>query len=261
MAEALAASDAALVRLRRLGDGWGQVQAMAPGVRALVAAGRAPEARARFEEIQALAPAQGMEEFAGLVIAGAAVHAGSFERALDRLPAADDQSDHALLLGGLDVLAVRTLALLMAVAFDKPSSVPTNSSPARSAVALAVAALVFSVNDRVDRAGELVRRRPERERDVSRPGLRLDRLRSSGAGPTSGPPAAIESGRLVAESTDDVVAIALIHEARRRLATGPESGEPAFELLGWSRGLDQCFGVVPARNDSATAEAPPADTA
>lgn len=73
----------ALASFRAIGDKFGTVQALAPRMRALVALGRSHEAERSIEEAMALGDSFGNLSFPMMAAAGAAVHLGLGERAVE----------------------------------------------------------------------------------------------------------------------------------------------------------------------------------
>jgi tetratricopeptide (TPR) repeat protein len=81
--EAEELSRRALTSFRQLGDKFGVVQALSPRMRALVALGRTHEAERGIEESLAMSDSFGELSFPMMAAAGASVHLGLGDRALD----------------------------------------------------------------------------------------------------------------------------------------------------------------------------------
>ena len=79
--EALRLSDSSRGRFRRTGDGFGQLQALAPMARALAALGKSMAFSRAVEEMQSLADTHGMAGFVALIEATGAAALGEAERA------------------------------------------------------------------------------------------------------------------------------------------------------------------------------------
>jgi class 3 adenylate cyclase/tetratricopeptide (TPR) repeat protein len=90
--EAEELSRRALTSFRQLGDKFGVVQALSPRMRALVALGRTHEAERGIEESLAMSDSFGELSFPMMAAAGAAVHLGLGDRALDISQQALDRS-------------------------------------------------------------------------------------------------------------------------------------------------------------------------
>jgi class 3 adenylate cyclase/predicted ATPase len=106
--EALELATAARGRFRAIGERYGEVQSIGPLSRALVAKGRVSEANRITEECQRAAGPFGLESFAAMISAGAAVHAGDGDRAVRFARVALEEMDDQV---GYDVDARVALGL------------------------------------------------------------------------------------------------------------------------------------------------------
>jgi class 3 adenylate cyclase/tetratricopeptide (TPR) repeat protein len=107
---ALSLAESARARFRRIGDRFGEIQAMAPLLRAQVATGRTVAASRGIEELVAGDSGYGATAFPFLIAAGAAVHGGDGQRGLALSEQALDRM--TMMQGGADEPhIVRALAL------------------------------------------------------------------------------------------------------------------------------------------------------
>jgi tetratricopeptide (TPR) repeat protein len=108
--DALSLAESARARFKRTGDRFGEIQAMAPLLRAQVATGRTVAASRGIEELVAGDSGYGATAFPYLIAAGAAVHGGDGQRGLALSEQALDRM--SMMQGGADEPhIVRALAL------------------------------------------------------------------------------------------------------------------------------------------------------
>ena len=243
--ESLRLAEAAKVRMRRLGDGYGQIQAMAPAIRAMVALGRFGEARTQLEELSSIAPRFGLEGFAALATLGVAVHGGAVERALDASAVALEIGRQRGGVGTNDVLLGRALAFLMADRLDDAlamlevlSGIDHPLHPYEAAVSGLVAAV-----DRRPAVALAHARVVDEQPGATYLDRTYARLAEASAhlqvGELGEARVAVEQARMTVAGTDDVVARDLVTHAARALAIavgGPDTDDapaPAFTLPGW----------------------------
>ncbi len=254
--EALRLAEGARQRMRKLGDGYGQIQAIAPTVRALAALGRFADSRSHMEELDGLAPRFGMEGFAALVELGAALHVGASAGALDRAEVALDRG-RSTGVAAIDARLGYSLALAMEGRLDEAQGAFEAAAPSEGLAqpyAQAVAALLALLGDRpedaaaasaavlgqpsatyVDRIYALIVRAAIALRDRRRDDALV----------------AVEQAWLIATGTEDLVAVELVSQARRRLQPNAPAGVATFRIPGWQRVLDGLFrsetSAAPAR--------------
>ncbi len=257
--ESLRLAESAKVRMRRLGDGYGQIQAMVPAIRSMVALGRFGEARTQLEELASIAPRFGLEGFAALAALGVAVHGGAVERALDASEIAMGIDRDRGGVGTNDVLLGRVLAFLMAERLDEAlatldllAGVDHPMHPYESAVSAIVAAV-----DRRPHEALAHGRSVDDQPGATYLDRTYARLAEASAhtqlGAIGDARLALAQARLTVNATDDIVAQDLVAHAVRSLAgaedeSGADGSEapaptpvPSFTLPGWRTLLHTLF--------------------
>ena len=250
--EALRLAEASKVRLRRLNDGYGQIQAMAPAVRALAALGRFGEARAQLEELASIVPRFGLEGLGALAAVGAAVHGGAAERAIEASSMALELERERGSVGTTDLLLGRCVALLMADRLDEALAAldqATLDHPSHP-YGQAVTALVAAVDRRPAAAS-----RAAAQVAAESGATYLDRVYALigdasarlQIGEPDGALFALEEARLVAAGTDDLVARELVTTAHDAALTAAGRrgdtplSEPVYQLPGWRALIARLF--------------------
>ena len=154
--EALQLSEAARLRFRRLGDGHGEIQALAPGLRATTALGRVQDARQMAEEVQALAASYGQSAYAAMIEAGAALHGGRSLRAIETATVVIDEAGARGGLGDVDARCSRALAFALEGDLDRAliDVEEALSKQPNSAAAHAAASIVATLGRRPTEAIE-----------------------------------------------------------------------------------------------------------
>ncbi len=145
LAEAVELAERARGRFRRLGDRFGEIQAMVPLLRAQLAMGRTAAALRGMEELVVHQSGYGATPFPLLAAAGVAMHAGDGARALalvdealDRVEVMEGGSDEPLVVKAVALAQLGRLDQAIAVLAHLPE--PTRSHPfARTAAALVAA--------------------------------------------------------------------------------------------------------------------------
>jgi tetratricopeptide (TPR) repeat protein len=158
--EALSLGEQARARFRRMGDRYGLLQATVPLVRALVASGRQGASSRELEELVALSRAVGGDGIALVAAAGAAMHAGDGERAVQLADEAiGKQAERGNVL--FEPYVVRALGLLQsgrlddaAASLEKVLDRLDHSPFVRSAAAL-LAVLSGQPGDALDLAADV----------------------------------------------------------------------------------------------------------
>jgi class 3 adenylate cyclase/tetratricopeptide (TPR) repeat protein len=239
--EALRLADEARMRMRRLGDRYGEVQAIAAMLRASVALGRAPAAAKLSEELVATAGSFGMDGFAQLARSGVALLAGSSDKAIEASSVAIDIArDHGG-LGSFDALVVRAIALMMEGRLDEALidlSHAEDEHPGTSfghAAAALAAALGHRPGDAIRHAEAVADHRSTTYLDRVYAALAAASARRQ-LSDDSAARFVLDEITIVAGATDDQMARAIVGEAQRVFGFCADDERAAdFTLKGWSR--------------------------
>ena len=239
--EALRLADEARGRMRRLGDRYGEVQAIASMLRSNVALGRGPAAAKLAEELAVAASPFGMEGFAQLARSGVALLGGWSDRAIEAATAAIDLARERGGLGSFDALVVRAIALMMEGRLDAALAdleFAEDEYPGTS-FGHAAAALAAALGHRPDEAikhAEAVA--------AHRSTTYLDRVYAAIAaasarrqlGDDHAARFVLDEVQIVANATDDKMARAIMNEARRVFGFATEDEyRDDVSLKGWER--------------------------
>ncbi len=241
--DALALSERARTRLHRLGDGFGEIQALTPMARALEALGRSASAARMQEELAAAAPAFGQQAVALLVDAELAIVRGDAQRArssVGNVIAAALEQD----VGATEPYIVRGLAELQLGMLEEAltSLAIAHDENGETAFFLAVSAMLAAAQGRpVDALTDI-------ERVTESPGATyLDRVYAGIAavfayaqlGDDERSTWALNELSAIAEGTQDVIARSLVSLTRTAVhppdpLSDPESLETVvLPLPGW----------------------------
>ena len=254
--DSLALSEKARARLQRLGDGYGEIQALTPMARALEALGRSASAARMQEELAAAAPAFGQQALALLVDAELAIVRGDAQRARSSvgivIAAALEQD-----VGATEPYIVRGLAELQLGMLEEAltSLAIAHDQNGESAFFLSVSALLAAAQGRpVDALNDI-------ERVTESPAATyLDRVYSGIAavfayaqlGDNEHSTWSLNELAAVAEGTQDVIARSLVSLTRMAvhppdILGDPESVETVLlPLPGW-RALIGTLAAHPAK--------------
>jgi tetratricopeptide (TPR) repeat protein len=234
-------ADEARTRMRRLGDRYGEVQSIAAMLRSSVALGRQPVAAKLAEELSVAANPFGLEAFAQLARAGVMLLAGASERAIEAATSSIDFAKERPGLGSFDALVVRAIALMMEGRLDEAltdlsqaEDTYPGSSFGHSAAALA-AALGQRPGDAVRHAEAVAEHQATTYLDRVYAALALASAKRQ-LGDDRAARFALDEVQIVASATDDVVARAIVSEARREFGfAGEEECQNELNIKGWQR--------------------------
>jgi class 3 adenylate cyclase/tetratricopeptide (TPR) repeat protein len=248
--EALVAARAARAAFRSLSDGYGEVQALVPISRALVALGRREEAERAVEEFKALSAPFGMVGYHATIAAGVAVHAGDGGRALQAARVAIDEArvSGALAYDGRVILGLALVQLGEAEGASEAVATAAEERPGHP-FALAVSALALAA------AGHSARALTDAAAALAAPGItyfdRILALLAAGLAHAAldaraDSELALNEAAVVASGTGDVVAQAVVRLAQEHAAAvfAPPSvprsgGEASLTALasGWETAI------------------------
>jgi class 3 adenylate cyclase/tetratricopeptide (TPR) repeat protein len=277
-AEALQHAESARSSMRKLGDRYGEIQATAAGIRPLIASGRLSEARKLAEEMMSSAEAFGLDGFAAMSWAGAAVHAGMGDRAVTHATLAIEVSARRGGLGMFDAHVSRAIGQMLVGATDLAAddvATALDLHPA-SGFAHAAAALYAALTGRADEA--IAHAAVVFDSDGS---TYLDRTYAALAacashvhrGDTPAAQRVLDSVCATVDQTEDVVAQAMLHTIGSRLSLTPpisvllpaspsatdhsEAHLVAAPLGGWEFLIDRLVAITghPSRSSSGSTAA------
>ncbi len=240
--DALRLAESSRARFKRLSDGFGELQALAPLARANVALGRGPAATRTMEEMEVLAGSHQLGSFLYITEAGTAAHVGEAERAIHNAELALDDAKER---GGFlhEAFIAKALGLVQAgeagdawIAIDQAASLgfmgPYLTS-VKALVEVAVGSFEVALGDAAFTADQP---------GASYLDLVYAQVAAAFAHARLGSPraaaASLDAAAVVAGNTGDVVAKALVALARsfidgeQRGGDGPELDVP---LHGWRR--------------------------
>ncbi|MGD9705744.1 MAG: adenylate/guanylate cyclase domain-containing protein [Acidimicrobiia bacterium] len=239
--DALQLADEARSRMRRLGDRYGEVQAIAAMLRSNVALGRGPTAAKLAEELSAAASSFGVEGFAQLARSGVALLGGWSERAIEAATAAIDQARERGALGSFDALVVRAIALLMEGRLDDALAdlaLAEDEYPGTSfghAAAALAAALGHRPDEVLVHADAVAAHRSTTYLDRVYAAIAAASARRQ-LGDDRAARFVLDEVQIVANATDDKIARAIMNEARRSFGFASEDEcLDDVSLKGWER--------------------------
>jgi class 3 adenylate cyclase/tetratricopeptide (TPR) repeat protein len=244
--EALVLADHARSRFRRLTDRYGQMQALAPLVRALVATGRQTAMARAVEELLVLGEGYGNDTYAMVAAAGAAMHAGDASRALTLAERAIVEGGNEL--GSHELPVIRAMALTMLDRIDE-AEVALEDVTAPAAVdhpfTASTRALIAVLGGRPDEAVRCAALVAGREA-ASYLDRAIARVAGGAAfaalGEIDSARAALVEAVEIAVAAGDVVACALTGRAHHRVLGIPHphgDGDPAVLGPGWLSVIDR----------------------
>lgn len=229
----------ALASFRSIGDKFGTVQALAPRMRALVALGRSHEAERSIEEVLALAESFGDLSFPMMAAAGAAVHLGLGERAVE---VGRQALDRTVAMGSDGSETRITLALaLCQIGRPDDALVMLDEAQLETPYLHSVRTLARSMSG--DRSGALA----DADAVAADGGSTyLDRVIADvaaasvelGAGQLDAAQGRLDRAKSIADTSGDVVARALVSSVRSALIDGRPNADVGHLGPGWHRVIE-----------------------
>jgi class 3 adenylate cyclase/tetratricopeptide (TPR) repeat protein len=230
-------AEEARATFRRIGDGFGESQAIAVLVRSSVALARPGTFDRLPEQLQSIGDKFGLAEFTSAAVAGAAVHAGEPERALAALARVDGPRRRPPTLDGEVNAALARLMLGEADAARAALEAAQAAAPMTSPFAEAALALVAAAEgagaEAVERAGRVV---------TDPASTYLDRAYAwiaaafghARTGDVEAAASAVDRAQEVVQRTGDVTARAIVAVTRARIGGGDATAVPAdAPIPGW----------------------------